>query len=162
MRTDLDTIIPLLEQIRRDKGNVHLYIGEEKEPIKDVIVTEYVPLSNGEQHTPDIRILGCWPPGRGVPTIIKRPDDRYERADALLFSDEARCRNCKWWAGPFFCEGSVTVGLCTHTMVCKPSYGDSTNKTMTQAGVLTCDEGGATGDLMPGPDFGCVHFEKKP
>lgn len=46
-------------------------------------------------------------------------------------------------------------------MVCQPVYGTRGNRIMTNSGVFTCDEGGLTGELITGPDFGCIHYETK-
>ncbi len=72
------------------------------------------------------------------------------------------CKDCKYWGdanpGP---QDDIDIRYCNHSMVCKPSYGSGASLTMTSSGVLTCDEGGMTGELMTGPDFGCVHFKSK-
>ena len=69
------------------------------------------------------------------------------------------CSTCKWWgAGETFGPvDGVRVECCTNAMVVQPSYGERNNRKMRRDGVLTCDEGGGTGDLMTGLDFGCIH-----
>ena len=70
-----------------------------------------------------------------------------------------KCKNCIYWGTPIpFPENNIDVRCCTHIMVCRPSYG---TEPMTSNGVLTCDEGGMTDELMTGPDFGCIHFQNK-
>ena len=67
------------------------------------------------------------------------------------------CSTCKWWKREEWADDGVPVGLCQNPMVIQPSYGKKDNHNMRRDGVLTCDEGGCTGELMTGPDFGCVH-----
>lgn len=67
------------------------------------------------------------------------------------------CRECVWWdVDPALMTDGVRVGRCTHQMVVQPTHGEY-NRRMREDGVLTCDEGGYTGELMTGPDFGCIH-----
>lgn len=54
----------------------------------------------------------------------------------------------------------ILVGCCQHQMVIQPEYGERDNIEMRVDGVLTCDEGGYTGELMTGPMFGCIHFSE--
>lgn len=79
------------------------------------------------------------------------------------------CKNCRFWhlgdqdeLYPITSLRSlidrIPVGCCQHQMVIQPEYGERNNKEMTTDGVLTCDEGGYTGELMTGPMFGCIHF----
>jgi hypothetical protein len=58
-------------------------------------------------------------------------------------------------------DDSVPIGLCQNPMVIQPSYGERDNRKMRRDGVRTCDEGGYTGELMTGPDFGCIHFGRE-
>lgn len=77
--------------------------------------------------------------------------------DALL----AVCKNCRHWSKAldwFDPRDGVEVRFCQHAMVCQPSHGKRDNRRMTASGVLTMDEGGCTGELCTGPDFGCRHF----
>lgn len=70
------------------------------------------------------------------------------------------CKTCAYWAHAVddaLTADGVDVRTCNHTMVCRPTYGP--NSTMTSAGVLTMDEGGYTGELCTGPEFGCCHYE---
>jgi hypothetical protein len=67
------------------------------------------------------------------------------------------CGKCRWW-GEEIARAPMSVRACTHPMVCHPgNHGGE--RDMRLDGVLTADEGGATGDLMTGPDFGCIHGE---
>lgn len=73
------------------------------------------------------------------------------------------CARCKHWSQlklQAFIDISVDARCCQHWMVCQPSYGTRDNRTMTNNGVYTCDEGGYTGELITGPNFGCIHFEQ--
>lgn len=73
-----------------------------------------------------------------------------------------RCETCKWWGEKVeWLEKGVDVRFCQHPMVCQPSYGSRNNRTMRIDGVYTCDEGGCTGELITGPEFGCIHGEPK-
>lgn len=71
------------------------------------------------------------------------------------------CKTCKYWTGDCGAEDGVMVRFCTHKMVIQPTHGPKDQRIMIPSGVFTCDEGGATGDLMTGPDFGCIHWEEK-
>jgi hypothetical protein len=69
------------------------------------------------------------------------------------------CSTCKWWTVEgWLKEHGIDVGACQHPMVIQPSYGARGNRIMRRDGVLTCDEGGCTDQLMTGPDFGCIHY----
>ena len=72
------------------------------------------------------------------------------------------CSSCKYWGKPYeYLEIGIDARFCQHKMVCQPEYGTRGNRTMTNSGVYTCDEGGLTGELITGPDFGCIHYEAK-
>lgn len=71
------------------------------------------------------------------------------------------CSSCKWWGKKFEHAVLIDTHLCEHPMVCQPEYGKRNNKTMRADGVLTMDEGGYTGELITGPDFGCIHLEAR-
>jgi hypothetical protein len=78
--------------------------------------------------------------------------------------DRGRCRSCRWWGRPAALHSridGVTVLECQSPMVIQPAYGERGNRAMRPDGVLTCDEGGMTGELMTGPRFGCVHHEPR-
>jgi len=71
------------------------------------------------------------------------------------------CGHCRYWNAPSWLRdemNGVSVGYCTHPMVIQPNYGERNNREMRADGVWTSDEGGGTGELTTGPDFGCIHF----
>jgi hypothetical protein len=71
------------------------------------------------------------------------------------------CRRCKHWKIGWT-EDGVHIGDCQCVMVCQPNYGLTVEqRTMTADGVYTCDEGGGTGELMTGEEFGCIHWKGK-
>ncbi len=70
------------------------------------------------------------------------------------------CDTCKWWGVESFTANGIQFGICNCKMVCQPNYGEGyAKRTPSMDGVITADEGGATGDLMTAPKFGCVHYE---
>lgn len=84
---------------------------------------------------------------------------------------EKICKNCEFWLMEDY-DGEyptglrspideILVGCCRHPMVIKPTYGEGISRKMRSDGVLTCDEGGYTGELITGSMFGCVHFIKR-
>ena len=73
-----------------------------------------------------------------------------------------KCSECNFWERRHgWLEGTVYIGMCAHQTVCQPTYGKRGNRKMTSDGVLTMDEGGCTGELCTGPDFGCIHFSRR-
>lgn len=71
------------------------------------------------------------------------------------------CANCRHWRQKdeqgLSYTGEQDFGLCKSNFVYRTSYGP--NKEASPMGVLTCDEGGMTGELMTGAFFGCRHWE---
>lgn len=76
---------------------------------------------------------------------------------------KAQCSYCRWWGDSLSSEQiyGVQVEVCTHKMVIRPTYGKGDNWRMRRDGVMTADEGGGTDQLVTGPDFGCIHYERK-
>lgn len=72
-----------------------------------------------------------------------------------------KCAECRWWGDDesVWIQNGVGARFCQNPMVCQPYYGERNNLTMRSDGVLTCDEGGCTGELITGPSFGCIHGE---
>ena len=68
------------------------------------------------------------------------------------------CSDCKYWTLTSL-EDDVTVGICCHSMVIRPAVYRVPKQLMRPDSVLTADEGGATGELITGPKFGCVHLK---
>lgn len=100
--------------------------------------------------------------GRIVTETMKRMFNLGYRANYI--ADNGRCDSCRWWgkAGAPHCGiDGVTVLECQSPMVIQPTYGERNNRNMRPDGVYTCDEGGCTGELMTGPNFGCVHYERR-
>jgi hypothetical protein len=75
------------------------------------------------------------------------------------------CSSCRFWGEPGkLCqtghtEDGIQLQYCQHPMVIQPTYGKRDNRKMRRDGVSTCDEGGCTGELITGPDFGCIHYQ---
>jgi len=72
------------------------------------------------------------------------------------------CSTCKFWGRGDESEwfepvDDVTVRFCANRMVCRESDGVK----MQGNGVYTADEGGVTGELMTGPQFGCIHHKNR-
>jgi hypothetical protein len=73
------------------------------------------------------------------------------------------CSRCKHWnVSEGLTQDRVIVGACMGSFVVRPDHGPTEVRFMRADGVLTCDEGGMTDMLMTGPNFGCLHFERKP
>lgn len=71
------------------------------------------------------------------------------------------CQSCKYWtAEPDWLKDGIQTGDCGSPMVIQPNYGPLISRHMIPAGVLTCDEGGGTGVLTTGPEFGCVNYKE--
>jgi hypothetical protein len=73
------------------------------------------------------------------------------------------CGTCAYWEIKDWMdrENGHPIGFCQSEMVCKPTYGLGDKKVFSPFKVFTCDEGGCTGELMTGSEFGCIHWRAK-
>lgn len=63
--------------------------------------------------------------------------------------EQPRCKTCKWWANQAWPEDG-NMRECLHENVEGGIHGDD------RLVAIYCD-----GEILTGPDFGCVHHEEK-
>jgi hypothetical protein len=67
------------------------------------------------------------------------------------------CKDCRWWIEEQWLASGASMGFCNNEMVVRITTNPSKNRKVRPDGVLLDDEGGITGQLVTGPQFGCIH-----